>query len=384
MAEIYAYLNAGEGETGTGVIGTMNKIWQEQRPYQENMGNQNASWNRRSALDAIPGQAIANRFADPRNCSELPMMMGARSATGGGGGGSRASRGATEAVIAKQMGGTKPNDVAHAAALYGGHKAGGYCTSEDANYVKTDDSVGDSRQGFDCLPGDTKKMPDGDARVQSILRPAHDYTDPNAIKQYGTSLTFNNGAASLPIGDQAKAADDAIATIAARFSPPTLPKDVEQTPSGKILLTKVKAFNARVSPAIEAMSSAAARLNASKNGIPAAQVASLLADFQAVYGRLFPGSPVPSNVSEEEVMRYEVLRRFADPSGNWLKTLNATGDAARVGQIQAQTQAVELQLLYTLNERANETNMLLSALVAQSVNPITRQEIDNLAHNAQK
>ena len=380
LSEIYAYLTKGEGETGKGVIGTMLKIWSEERPFLENMTNQQANWQRTTAAEMMPAQTAMARAPDPRSCSELPTTIGARYATGGGGS-SRRARVPTETNIAKSQGGTKPNDVAYANEMYSTHKSSGYCTKEDAQFPNS--TV--DRNAAGCTMGDTAKMPDADARIQSVFRPAHDYTDANAVKQHGTSLTYNLGRSTpSPVGDQAKAADDAIATMITRFSPPALPKEVEQTPAGRVLFTKIKTFNARISPALEFLASAKARNDASQSDIPAEYSNGILADFKDFYGRMFAGSPVPEKPSEAEVMRYEVLRRYADTNGEWMKTLMAQGDAGKIAQIQAQTQGVELYLLYNLHERQVETNAILSALLAQSVNPITRAELQSTSNQISK
>jgi len=375
LAEIYAYLSTGEGDMGTGVVGTMNKIWEEQRPYMENMTGQQSAWSRRNMLDGMAGQTVVNKLPDPRACSELPMTMGARGMAGAGSGGMRVSKGATEARLAAQGGGSKSSDVQYAADIQATHLASGYCSATDASYLDKNGNATTARGAFGCAVGDTHKMPDADARIQSVFRPAHDFADPNAVKTYGTSLTYNNGSTSpSPVGDQAKAADDAIATMIARFSPPALPKEVEQTSAGKVFLAKVKVFNSRVSPALDFLTTAKARLDASQNSVP--NGSAVLADLQDFFHRLYPSSPVPQNASDAEIMRYEVLRRYADPEGTWSQALTAaSGDAAKLATIQAQTQAVELYLLYNMHDRQLETNSLLSAILAQSVNPITRAEL---------
>lgn len=380
LSEIYAYLTKGEGETGKGVIGVMQKIWSEERPFLENMTNQQANWQRATAAEMMPAQTALSRAPDPRSCYELPTTIGARYATGGGGS-SRRARASTETSIAKSQGGTKPNDVAYANEMYSAHKSSGYCSKEDAQYPNG--SV--DRNAAGCTIGDTAKMPDGDARIQSVFRPAHDYTDANAVKKYGSSLTYNQGKSSpSPVGDQAKAADDAISTMITRFSPPALPKEVEQTPAGKVLFTKIKTFNARISPALDFLASAKSRYDATHSDIPTQYADSILADFKDYYARMFPGADPIEKPSEAEVMRYEVLRRYADTNGEWMKTLMAQGDAGKIAQIQAQTQGVELYLLYNLHERQVETNAILSALLAQSVNPITRAELQATSNQISK
>ena len=382
LAQIYAYLRDGEGDTGKGVIGTMNKIWTEQRPYMESMSSQQSAWNRRNMLDGVVAQTIANKLPDPRSCSEIAAVHGARASGGGGGGGGGGgvSRGTTEAKVAKEAGGGKPSELAHANTVYVDHKGKGYCASEDATYAGTNNS----REAFGCTAADIRKMPDADARVQSIFRPAHDFTNPQAVKQYGSSLTFNNGKSTpLPIGDQAVAADDAAANIVARFSPPYLPKEVEQTEGGRMLLTKVKVFNARISPAIYALAQTSARLTATKTNLPAAALAAMKADFNITFRNLHPDSEVPETLSEAEVMRHEVMSRYADTLSTWNTSLKAaTPDM--VGKIQAQNQAVELYLLYNIHERQQEGNAILAAILAQAVNPVTKAELERGAQATQR
>lgn len=385
LAEILDYMENGTDDSGTGIIGGINaqlaKIWEEARPFMENTSNQNAAFNRRTALDVAAGQTIMSRKSDPFNCSEIPMMTGARYATGGGGGhmAMRQSKGSSESKLAMLAGGTKPNDLSYANDAYSNHKTNGYCSPQDATF-----SDGTDRNRSGCSKGDINKMPDGDARVQSVFHPAHDFNTPSAVQKYGHSLTYNNGKTTpLDIGDQAKAADDAIATMVALFSPPALPKEVEQSPAGKILTTRIKVFNARVSPAIDFLTTQKAAHDASQSTLPKAVADVILSDFKVVYQRLFNATP-PDTPSDADIVRYEVLRRYADPQGEWLKTLLASGDAAKVAQIQAQSQAVEMYLLYNMHERQVETNALLSALVAQSVNPITRAELEAAATKASK
>ena len=382
LAQTYAYLRDGEGDSGKGVIGTMNKIWTEQRPYMEGMSNQQSAWGRRNTMDGVIAQTIANKLPDPRSCSEIPTTGGARASAGGGGGGGggNAARGATEAKVAANAGGAKPSDLAHANTLYVDHKGKGYCSIEDAQFSGTDKA----REAFGCSVADTHKMPDGDVRVQSIFRPAHDYKNPADVIKYGSSLTFNNGQkTALPIGDQAAAADDAASNIIARFSPPYLPKEIEQTSNGKILLTQVKVFNARISPAIYALAQASARLTAANVSLPPAKVAEMKTDFDDVYSRLHPGAEAPVALSEAEVMRYEVMRRYADLLGSWNKDL-AKASPDMVGKIQAQNQAVELYLLYNIHERQQETNAILAAMLAQAVNPVTKSEIEQITQTTQR
>lgn len=382
LAEIYQYMSTDTGNTqGMGIIGAingnMNKIWSEARPYMESTGEEGASWNRRTALDAIPGQTIMNRMPDPRNCSELPARMAGRGARGGGGGGS-AGRGKVESMAAAAAPGTHLSDAEHAADIYSTHGAadGNLCTTQDVNY-SGDAAVafGSKRNGYGCTAVGT--MPDGDARAQSILIPAHDYEkvakgDPAEIAK-ASSLTY--------AAPQAKVAGMATTNLAQSFSAPALSPDAEKSPAGKMLLAKEKILQARISPAVLALASLAGSRTPAALGAVSAKA--LTDNWKAtagpVYTRVFPaGTQVPDIPSMAELTRYEVYRRMFDIGGgadSWVGKLMESNDPGQVGQIQAETQAVQLYVEYEILNRLEENNVMQAAILSQLVNPVTKQEI---------
>ena len=380
LSEIYTYMISGEGDTGTGIIGAvnanMNKIWSEQRPYMENMTGQTASWDRRNMLDSISGTAIMARAADPRACSELPVMAASR-AVHGGGGGARA-KGGTETKVAQAQGGTGLSDISHAADIFVAHESK-YCSAEDVSYTgAAADRFGSARNAFGCSA--TGTMPDGDNRVQSVFVPAHDYVKAGRgdAAEIGKSYSLTYDAAGTGTA-QSDAADISIRNMTASFSPNALSKDVEGTPAGKALLARVKVFNDRVSPAVMALASLKAsrssvNFNAEAAGGPDATWASEAA---RVYKTVFPpNTPVPAKPSEMELTRFEVARRYLDyGAGSWLEKLGAdTPDQVAVES--AQTLALLAHLQYETMVRTEQTNALLISLLAQSVNPVTKQDID--------
>lgn len=376
LADIHAYLTNGDGDTGRGVIGTITKTMDAQRKFsEEDTANEHARMQVLSMNQAMATRVAAS-ISNPRDCYELPKGMGAR--MGGGGGATAASKGRIETNLAKEGAGTKTSEVAHAAAVYGNHSANGHCTAEDAKYAGVNGGSAD-RQAFGCTaPG---KMPDGDARAQSLFVPAHDYTKADAPERL--SLTFDNGQ-KVNGPSQAMSADETIANIVARFSPPALPKGVEQTPQGRVLLTKQKVFNARLSPAVNALSTIAAGRDGVNNPMSDTMRKSVWGDEVAgVYGRVFPGLKVPVKPSEMEVLRYEVMRRYADyGGGSWNEKMVSNSDPAARSKMQLENQAVQLNLLYQIHSRMEENNAVQAAILSHLVNPITKSDLELAAQGA--
>lgn len=382
LAEIYQYMATDTGNTqGMGIIGAingnMNKIWSEARPYMESTGEQGASWNRKTALDAIPGQTIMNRMPDPRNCSELPARMAGRGARGGGGG-SHAGKGKIESMAAEAATGTHLSDTEYAADIYSNHGAAdaNLCTKQDVNY-SGDAAVafGTSRKGYGCTAVGT--MPDGDARAQSILVPAHDYDKVAA----GDAAEIAKASSLTYSPTQAKVAAMATRNLAQGFSAPALSPEAEKSPAGKLLLAKEKILQMRISPAVQALASIAGSRTPAALGSNAATA--LSANWKStagpIYSRVFPaGTVVPDVPSTAELTRFEVYRRMFDIGGgadSWVGKLMESNDPAQVAQIQAETQAVQLYVEYEILGKLEENNAMQAAILAQLVNPVSKQEI---------
>lgn len=376
MNAIRLYLTSGVGDTGTGLIATIQKTQDANRLYSQESDALQQSRNQVLAMN----QAMANRVAagipDPRDCDELPRMVGARA--GGGGGSSAIAKGRSEARLAAGSAGALPTATAHAAIVYANHEAGGYCAAEDINYSGVSGKAA-TRNAFNCTT--VGAMPDGDARAQGLFVPAHDYASAPAAERM--SLTFDNGTAPASGPSQAAAADDTAGNIVARFAPPALNKGAEQTPDGRVFLAKTKVFNARLSPAINALTSISSRRNAAANPLSADALA-LWNDgnVQGVYDRIFSGAKHPQKPSEIEVLRYEVMRRYADYGANsWAQKVTNESDPAKRSLAQLQSQAVEMNLLYQIHGRLEENNAIQAAILSQLMNPITKTELEL---NAQK
>lgn len=374
LAEIYQYMATDTGNTqGMGIIGAINanqnKIWKQQQDFTETTNKNVAQMNRVTATDGAVSSRIANSMADPRNCSEIPRVMGARS--GGGGGGSRGTKGVYEARVANAGGGTAPNATSQAATIVATHAGGAggnnYCATPDVTYTN-----GKAHAAFGCsAPGN---MPDGDARVASLFVPAHDFTKPDVVAQQ--TLTFTP--------QTAKAAGDAIITILSSFSPPGLPEDVEKSPEGKLYLAKVKVFNARLSPALHALTSITSMRNPDPNAMNNTDFKTTWSTVATpVFANLFPNSKPPEVPSEAEIMRFEVLRRYADfGDASWHGQLIKDQDQARLLIELNTTAAVQLYLDWQLHNRLEENNALQSAILAQLTNPVTINEMDAAARAA--
>ena len=360
LSQIYLYLNSGVGETGTGVIGTMQKLGQQNQEFTESANKNLAQMNRVTQTDASVAQRVAAAMPDPHECSEIPRVMGARMA-GGGGGGGRAIKGSIERVVSNAGGGTAPSSVAQAGDVYATRSQAKYCSTADVTF-----SNGKRHAAFGCSAASTT-MPAADVRVQSLFVPAHNFEDP--AQEKAANLTF-----STP--EEGQAAADAAKMVISAFSPVGLTPDMESTPAGKQYLTRVAAFNARLSPAIHALAQIASLR------MPDANLASEIAESwkanaTPVYARIFPGMKVPEKPSESEVMRYEVLRRYADYGPeSWHQKQIQDDDQARLTRELTDAVVVNTYVNWQTHNRLEESNAIQAALLAQSVNPTTKQELE--------
>lgn len=365
LSEIYTYITTGEGDTGTGIIkaitNNMDKIWKEQQQFTESTNKNSAQMNRVTATDAAVSNRIAASLPDPRACDEIPRVMGAR--MGGGGGGSRAAKGTYEAAVSDHGGGTAPNYASQVGDVYGAHagaSGNNYCSTADVKY-----SNGQPHAAFGCAAASTT-MPDGDARVQSLFVPAHDYNNAAVAARQNITLTPQT----------AKAAQDSMTSILSSFSPAGLPKDLESTSEGKSYLARVKVYNARMSPALNALSQIVALRNPDLN-LSASYQGTWQSIAQPVYANIFPGTTIPPTPSEAEIMRFEVLRRYADfGSTSWHTTIIQDTDQGRLLQELNTTEAVKLYVDWQIHNRMEENNALQAAILAQLTNPITKSDLD--------
>lgn len=376
LAELYEYLGKGEGGNSKGLIGTIEKVAQAQRPYEEALGDKQSAWARRNLIDGINAQAILNKMPDPRACSELGPSTAGRGAAGGGSGG-RAGAASSNSTVAAAAPGTKVSDAEHALDVNGNHgKTGnGFCSKQDARYEgDAKKAFGSQRGAYGCTEqGD---MPNGDARIQSVFIPAHDYEKVAAGNMSeiakASSLTYNPR--------QALAADLAIKNMTSSFSTPALPPSAESTPGGKLLIARQKILEDRISPAVLALSTIRGTLTpADINGsVNAAFLSNWKDTAGAIYARIFPpGTAVPDSPSIGEITRFEVFRRFfdvGDGDGSWVNKLNKE-DAVGVARIQAETEAVQLYVSYEILNRIEQNNALQAAILAQLINPVSKQEI---------
>lgn len=360
LAEIYAYMNSGEGDTGTGIIGTMVKISKMQQQATEEAIAGGAQMNRVTTADALGAQRSAAALPSERACKEVGQVMGAR-ASGGGGGGSRAVKGNFERVIMSNTAGMAPNPIAQAADTYNTH-AKNYCGPNDVKF-----SDGKPHKAFGCTAASTT-MPSADVRVQSLFVPAHDFTNPD--KAAAANLTFT--------AEQAQAAADASKNIISAFSPLALSPDMEGTEAGKMYLAKVNAFNARISPAIHALSQITSMRMGEAN-LPDALAANWKKIADPVYSRIFKGMEAPTKPSESEVMRFEVLRRYADSGPeSWHQKQIIDDDLPRLTREMTDAVVLNTYVNWQAMNRLEENNALQSAILAQMTNPVSKIEMERM------
>lgn len=88
-----------------------------------------------------------------------------------------------------------------------------------------------------------------------------------------------------------------------------------------------------------------------------------------------PGTPFPKSPSEKDTLNYDVFSRYADvsPKG-WQNTIGAK-DEKDIAAEMARMTALQLRLNLLSIEQQEKTNLLLSTLLAQSLNPVTADSL---------
>ena len=354
---LYTYMISGVGDVGTGIVGTISGNARAKMSHDEIQGANQAAYTaaleRSRDAEMIAANTLNKEIGDPRSCQEDQILAshGVRGANVDAAVVSSRAAAASNKKAAEHLAGTQPSDAAHA----------GVIINEQKEFA----SPADVKAGRAQALG-SKGMPDANVRVQSLFTPAHDYTDPAAAAKQ--SVTFND--------DQVAAAQLAIDNIAARFSPPALPQGVEATPAGLLYIAKTKIFNARLSPAIMGLSGISSRRAPADLGNNAAQWATASSEYAA----LFPGVSKPDRPSELELLRLEVMRRYA--GSQWIADLKKSGSPAQVAVEQAVTDSVKLKVLYEIHTRLEENSAIQSAILAQLVNPVSRVEMEGAAQSA--
>lgn len=99
------------------------------------------------------------------------------------------------------------------------------------------------------------------------------------------------------------------------------------------------------------------------------------ADQETTWKVVFPGTPFPKSPSEKDTLNYDVFSRYADvsPKG-WQNTIGAK-DEKDIAAEMARMTALQLRLNLLSIEQQEKTNLLLSALLAQSLNPVTADSL---------
>ena len=353
---LYTYLISGIGDIGTGGTGTTSANAQSQMSHKETAGSNTkahyAAVDRTRDAEMTVAERVVNDSPNPMACEEgiISSQLGARNAFGDTSKATNIAASKISASVDKTIASAK-NELAHTAGFIEKHYSK-YCSEVDSKAGRCSGS---------------SKMPDADSRVQSIFYPADNFQNQQSAKQ---SITFTS--------EQFEAASDAVVNILGRYSPPTLPKSVSETPAGKMYNIKMKVFQSRISPANFVLTNIAARRGQAELSSGAQTTWN---EASKSYSDIFTGTQAPSKPSEAEAMRLEVMRRFADPR-YYKNNMAKDSDLANSLVELAQNDAIELKLLWDLHSRLEEDNALLAATIAQLLNPISKTEIENNYSNS--
>ena len=344
---LYMYMISGEGDVGTGIVGTTSANAQSQMSHDE-AAKSNLQAHRYAIKREQQGEKIAvdrnvRTLGDPRECSEAKLRsdFGVRGDNADAYAASMSGAAKIQQATAKAR--ALPNESASAGEVLAA--MGKYCSPADAAAQRCSKS----------------SLPDANVRAESLFKPAGDYTAPVQSQ----SLTYDNGSGS---GEQMSAAQETASNILGRFAPAALPQAVAQTPAGKMHTAKVKIYEARLSPAENILTGIAGR----RAPMPSSQAWSQASD---EYPQIFPNTQKPSNPSEIEALRYEVMRRYA--GSKWQSDVKKSGDLASALRERVVTESVELKVLYDIHTRLEEQASVRAAILAQLVGPVDRKSVED-------
>lgn len=145
------------------------------------------------------------------------------------------------------------------------------------------------------------------------------------------------------------------------------------TPAGKIALVRLRLYNSRVNSGQNALAAIAAA-RSPVHGLPN-EFGGQAAWSQASqdYSQVFPGQTMPAKPSAREMLSYFVERTLYSPTYYAKNIANASGDDLTRELIKQVAYNNHIQLL--LLDRQEQANTMLATLVAQSVDPMTRESI---------
>lgn len=343
-AKIYAYWafgfvaeNPGEQYTdgGQGIVGILKAINRQkdnQRDFDQETKANETQHQQRIAIEGVLAEKLTQNHPDIRDCMDETTRNSGKALANGSG--VRMAKNNIEKIVYEQS--LKKNDLEHMTAVFKNRVENGYCSPTDIEVI---DEAGTTipRKTFNCT--EIGKMPDADVRVQSLFHPAENFTEPDNLKK--PSLTYNLGKPNdepLEEGhDQQKAAIDLINNLAARYQPPYLPENMENTAQGRAYLTKYKTYQAKVSAAVNALTEIAAMRTANGGSLsPEALKERWTGDNslqlggesnEDIYKRIFgDDAQFPETPSEIELMRFDVLRRYVERKDNgWQGLMDSLG-----------------------------------------------------------
>ena len=345
----HSYLTTGVGGSPGGVIALLGGI--NERLGMVTNANDEAVENddlaaRQRIYDERMMDERGSRIPKPSNvrraCVQATSASGRAGAARATGGASRAAGGAA--------GGRYDDDRPQIQALVdAGSKRGelGVCSASD---------VENRRPG--CQSGGVGERPSADVRTSSLFD--------GGVRQ---------GPVNLSIDDQGfKIGQQLISNVAPL--PLDKPTNEQQRDSqgGVIYMLNYNRYAARASTATDAMADIlgfGVAMNvegASMDGAQAEPFLRTWASNQAEYEQIFGAGTFPAVPSERELLRFSVFKHYA---GVQDKQKSAAMSPEDREQAQIELMAINNRVQFELLQRQEKTNALLSAILAQQMDPIT-------------
>lgn len=304
-------------------------------------------------------------------CKDLSRQGTSGASSAGGSDSARKTKDAVEKLLRSTT-----SNATNVGNVLKGRTESGFCSQED---ISVD---GKSINLSNCTA--VGPMPGADQSVSSLFEPAE---APGVVRR---NATYNNGTGKALAAnkDQAFAASTVINNITAALSPLTLEKEVgNDTAAGKDYSAKKVVYNSLVSAAIRPLSVIKGRRDVNAETLAAAgSKKSIWANEKETWMRVFmqEASAFPSFPSDEENVRYEVMRRYADDpkhADSWILNLE-TKSGDEITKELAKMQAIQLYLSHQNHLRMEENNALLAAILMRDMTGMTKGGMDGLAQQA--
>ena len=228
--------------------------------------------------------------------------------------------------------------------------------------------------------GGEGKLPGADLNPLVLIMAYQKYPK---VGNYSVKSEVSQGGTFVGDGDDHYYAQQAYIRYASPFPGPAISPSAKDSPAGRRFLVLQRRYNSRVLAVVGALQLIASETAALPddhpfvkevwNGTAATTGFNLKDDFQTVYGTGPNAPPVPPSPSESEIMHLLVLRQYAPKVAG--QDVTPTNDRKYFTGRQVEVKKIQAYLLLKMNERQEQSNILLAHLLSNRVDPVNRASL---------